>query len=163
MFRKTLRRLKRRTLPISTSERHAYEVHKEVARKIIVDRLNYWANVCELPIKRVAIKCQRRSWGSCSSLGNLNFNYKVAFLPPCLRDYIIIHELCHLRHLHHRQTFWDEVGKYCANYKKLNAEIHALERNSKMKREAIVAYTNQHVCAYCTKLCPVDSILHLTT
>ncbi|MCX8055629.1 MAG: M48 family metallopeptidase [Ignavibacteria bacterium] len=77
-----------------------------------------WASVMELKYNRISIKNTVSRWGSCSSLGNLNFNWKLAFAPLEVIDYIIIHELSHLRHLNHSSDFWNEVRKYCPEYKK---------------------------------------------
>ncbi len=76
---------------------------------------------------RVAIRNQRRCWGSCSANKNLNFNYKILFLPPHLADYIIVHELCHLTHLHHGKDFWDLVGEQVPNYKACVAELKMVD------------------------------------
>ena len=59
---------------------------------------------------------------------NLNFNYKLYFLPPHLCDYIIVHELCHLVELNHGQQFWDLVAQQIPEYKKCVAELKAIDR-----------------------------------
>ena len=69
---------------------------------------------------RVAIRNQRGRWGSCTSRKNLNFNYRLLDLSPELRDYIIVHELCHLKELNHGKAFWDLVSKAIPQAKKLN-------------------------------------------
>ncbi|MCR4596576.1 MAG: M48 family metallopeptidase, partial [Lachnospiraceae bacterium] len=53
----------------------------------------------------------------CSAKGNLNFNCLLMQAPPEILDYVIIHELCHRRHMNHSREFWDEVGKFCPEYK----------------------------------------------
>lgn len=95
------RRGRRRT----TTSRHYLE-HKEAARALIHERLVFFNSHYQLTYKRVAIKNQRRCWGSCSALGNLNFSYRLLFLPPELSDYVIAHELCHLKELNHSNRFW---------------------------------------------------------
>ena len=76
----------------------SYLLHKEQARQDIKARLEHFNQFYNFTYNRVAIKDQRRCWGSCSSKGNLNFSYKLIFLPDCLRDYVVLHELCHLIH-----------------------------------------------------------------
>ena len=61
------------------------------------------------------------TWASfCSSKKNLNFNYRILSLTPELRDYIIVHELCHLKELHHGKAFWDLVERVIPNAQELN-------------------------------------------
>lgn len=72
---------------------------------------------------RVAIRDTKSRWGSCSKKGNLNFNYRIAFLPPRLADYIVVHELCHLQEFNHSQKFWDLVSLAVPDYKILRKEL----------------------------------------
>jgi predicted metal-dependent hydrolase len=65
----------------------------------------------------VKIRGQRTRWGSCSSKGNLNFNWKLMMVPAAAVDYVIIHELCHLKELNHSAQFWALVQELCPNYK----------------------------------------------
>lgn len=65
----------------------------------------------------LTIKGQRTRWGSCSSKGNLNFNWRLMMAPADAVDYVIIHELCHLREMNHSKRFWGLVGHYCPNYR----------------------------------------------
>ena len=105
-----------------------YVTHKEEARKLVLARLHYFNQHYNLTWNRVAIRNQRRCWGSCSAKKNLNFNYKVIFLPHHLADYIIVHELCHLTHLHHGQEFWDLVEEQLPDYKERLAELRAVDK-----------------------------------
>lgn len=105
-----------------------YLQHKEEARRIIYERLSLYAPLIKVTVKRVAIRNQRRRWGSCSSLGNLNFNYRTAFLPTELLDYIVVHELCHLRELNHSPAFWALVESILPDYQSNIAAIKAIEK-----------------------------------
>lgn len=62
---------------------------------------------------RIALKDNRSNWGSCSAKGNINLNIRLHLLPPHLRDYVILHELCHLRHLNHSPEFHHLLGTLC--------------------------------------------------
>lgn len=122
------RKRKRRAKPRSEkSERH-YEEHKELARGIIRERTAHWNQFYGFSYKRIAIKNQRTCWGSCSEHGNLNFNYKIVFLPEVLMDYVIVHELCHLAELNHSETFWSHVAKTIPDFKERRARLKKMSR-----------------------------------
>lgn len=127
MPRRILRRLFRRKKKAVRPSAH-YLKHKEAARRIITERLSYYAPLLSVTYKRLAIRNQRRRWGSCSSLGNLNFNYRTAFLPIELCDYIVVHELCHLKELNHGPQFWAHVESILPDYE---ARIRALKEIEK--------------------------------
>ncbi|HOM05796.1 MAG TPA: SprT family zinc-dependent metalloprotease [Candidatus Kapabacteria bacterium] len=109
-------------LVASDLSKHIKPLLRQLIIKIAKDyfHLNVakWASIMQLQYNRISIKNTVSRWGSCSSLGNLNFNWKLAFAPLEVIDYIIIHELSHLRHLNHSADFWNEVRKYCPEYKK---------------------------------------------
>lgn len=98
------------------------------ARKLAHDRAAYFAAVYGVSYNRISIKNQSTQWGSCSSKKNLNFNYKIVFLPPDLADYVVVHEICHLLQMNHSPKFWKEVAKTFPNYRE---KIRAL-KNFKM-------------------------------
>jgi len=105
------------------SEKIIYRTQKETARKIIQSRLEFFNQYYNFGYKRISVKNQKSCWGSASRKGNLNFNYKVANLPQDLRDYIIVHELCHLGELNHSKRFWELVGKVMPDYKILRKSL----------------------------------------
>ena len=128
-----------------------YTEHKEPARVLIHSRLEHWAPLCGVSYKRVAIRNPKRNWGSCSSLGNLNFSYKLLFLPTCLRDYIIVHELCHLKELNHSPKFWAEVEAVMPNYKLFVKELRHMEKTKGTAVRTLHAVSKEHSCAYCLR------------
>lgn len=119
------RRVRRRT---GTTVSKHYLAHKEAARELVLARLAYFNQHYNLVWNRVAIRNQRRCWGSCSSLRNLNFNYKIQFLPPHLRDYIIVHELCHLTHMNHGRDFWTLVAEVMPEYPQYVRELRTIDK-----------------------------------
>lgn len=97
--------------------------HKEKARTLVQERLAHFNQHYGLMWNRVAIRNQRSRWGSCSRKKNLNFNYKIALLPPHLADYIIVHELCHLGELNHSSKFWSLVSQTLPQHRSLRREL----------------------------------------
>jgi len=126
-----------------------YTEHKESARSLIHSRLEHWAPLCGVSYKKVAIRNQKRSWGSCSSLGNLNFSYKLLFLPHCMRDYIIVHELCHLKELNHSERFWSEVELVMPEYRYYMKELRHMEKTRGTAVKTLHDTSRTHKCMYC--------------
>lgn len=104
-------------------DRRAYLQYKEAARRLIERRLPELNQLYQFDYKRVAIKDNRTNWGSCSKAGNLNFNYKLVLLPDHLADYVIVHELCHLKEMNHSIRFWNLVAQGCPNWKRCRTEL----------------------------------------
>ena len=97
--------------------------HKESARTLVHARIAHYNELYQVEIKRVAIKNSRSRWGSCSLGGNLNFNYRLVLLRQELADYVVVHELCHLKHFNHSADFWAEVARACPGWKALRREL----------------------------------------
>ena len=100
-----------------------YQKRKKEARKIIEDRINDLNKNFQFAFNRIAIRNQKTCWGSCSRKKNLSFNWQVAYLSPELQDYVLVHELCHLQELSHNQKFWNLVGNFMPEYKKLRKKL----------------------------------------
>ncbi len=98
-------------------------IDREIAKKIIIDRVVTLANQFGFSYERIFIKNQKTIWGSCSSKNNLNFNYKIASLPKDLMDYVILHELVHTKVKNHSKLFWNTLDKYINNSKSLRNEL----------------------------------------
>lgn len=91
--------------------------YRERAREVINERVKYYQFVIGAKPSRVNIKEQKKRWGSCSSKGNLNFNWKLIMAPPEIIDYVVVHELAHLVHLNHSKQFWALVESILPDYK----------------------------------------------
>jgi predicted metal-dependent hydrolase len=100
-----------------------YLKYKTVALDFVQRRIEFLNKKYGFVYNRVSIKNQRTRWGSCSKKGNLNFNYKIALLPERLSDYLIVHELCHLKEFNHSENFWNLVSKTVPNYLELRKEL----------------------------------------
>ena len=90
---------------------------KDEAKMVIPDRVKYYAGIMGVTFGKITIKNQKTRWGSCSSKGNLNFNCLLMLTPDKVRDYVVIHELCHLKQMNHSKMFWAEVEKVMPDYK----------------------------------------------
>ncbi len=101
-------------------------LEREQARTLAENRLSYFNKIYKFEINRIAIKNTTTRWGSCSSKGNLNFNYKIIYLKPHLADYIIVHELCHLGELNHSKRFWALVSKVVPDYAQKHKELRKI-------------------------------------
>ncbi len=100
-----------------------YKENKTKAYIHIKERLEFFNNFYGYQYNRISIRNQKSRWGSCSSKKNLNFNYKILFLPPEICDYIVVHELCHLKELNHSRFFWDLVFKTIPDYKEIRKKL----------------------------------------
>jgi predicted metal-dependent hydrolase len=98
-------------------------MHKETARAMAYERVHYFSELYQISFGKIFIKNQKTRWGSASSRGNLSFSYKIALLPEKLRDYIIVHELCHLAEFNHSRKFWELVSKTVPDYREARKEL----------------------------------------
>lgn len=107
-------------LPLCSDREGAQDYLKAIyareAQAYLPQRLAYWSERMELYPKQVRLKYLKSRWGSCSSRGNINLNYRALQLPSGAIDAILIHELAHLRHLDHGSAFWQLVHRFCPDY-----------------------------------------------
>ena len=82
----------------------------------IRERVDHYAPLIGVRPGRITIREQKTRWGSCSSRGNLNFNWKLIMAPPQVLDYVVIHELCHLHEFNHSPRFWALVQHQMPDY-----------------------------------------------
>ena len=95
------------------------EWYKKEARKILMERTKYFSKLMRLSYNEVIIKDYKSKWGLCLSLKKkIYLNWRLIMAPLSVLEYVIIHELCHLRVPNHSKKFWEEVIKYRAHYKK---------------------------------------------
>ena len=86
------------------------------AREDLSARTARFAPLVGVTWGRITIRAQRTRWGSCSSQGNLNFNCLLMLAPDWVRDYVVVHELCHRKEMNHSARFWEEVGRILPDY-----------------------------------------------
>jgi len=115
--------------PHIQTKRGDYKKYKEQARTLVEQKLEKVNSFYNFKFNRVFIRDQKTRWGSCSSKKNLNFNYKIIFLPDHLAEYIIAHELCHLKEMNHGKGFWDLVGQTIMNPLEVQRELREFRIN----------------------------------
>jgi len=121
-------RLNRKSLLNNTSRDYwgssaDFNYHKAKAQVVFGEKVRYWNQFYNYPHKKITIKNQKTRWGSCSRSGNLNFNYKLLFLPEGMLDYVVVHELCHLKEFNHSARFWALVAETMPNYKLIRRQF----------------------------------------
>lgn len=105
----------------SKLEKITFEQVKELedqAVEYIPKRVKYYAEKENFVYNKITIKNLVSRWGSCSTKGNLNFNCLLMLTPDYVIDYIVVHELCHLREMNHSEKFWAEVEKIMPDYQR---------------------------------------------
>ncbi len=90
------------------------------AKTVIPARVAHYAPLIGVDYGRITIRSQRTRWGSCSDKGNLNFNCLLLLAPPEVLDSVVVHELCHRKHMNHGAAFYAEVLRVFPEYRKWN-------------------------------------------
>lgn len=108
---------------IRTFSHNDYLENKDKALALVHERVQFYNKVYGFSFNKIFIKNQKTRWGSCSCKQNLNLNYKIVFLPQKHRDYIIVHEMCHLKEFNHSRKFWALVEKVFPNYLDIKKEL----------------------------------------
>jgi predicted metal-dependent hydrolase len=94
---------------------------RQKAERELPPRLLELAAQCALAVSRISIRNQRARWGSCSRSGHITLNWRLVTLPEWVRDYVLIHELMHLKRLDHSPAFWKLVAAACPDYQAARA------------------------------------------
>lgn len=88
------------------------------------------AAIHQLHVRRVTVRNQRSRWGSCSRRGTISLNWRLIQAPPSVRDYVILHELAHLREMNHSPRFWQLLEQFCPDYRAAEQWLKSHGRNS---------------------------------
>lgn len=116
-FEKDILIIKSRNLDDTYIENLLSNWYKMQANIIVKDRVDKLAAKCSLFPTKSIIRNQKTRWGSCNSKKEIRLNWRLILMPYYVMDYIIIHELCHLKYMNHSKDFWSLVEKYDTNYK----------------------------------------------
>jgi predicted metal-dependent hydrolase len=123
ILKNILRLEKNKIASLPHASRKDYQAKKEVARKLVFEKIYHFNRHYKLNFNKVSIRNQKTRWGSCSKSGNLNFNYRIVYLPEKLADYLVIHELCHLKEHNHGSKFWELVASALPENRILRKEL----------------------------------------
>lgn len=105
---------------LTPAQRSALEArYRQAARNYFPERVAYYEAILGVTHGSIAIRDQKTRWGSCSSKGNLNFNWRLMLAPPRILDYVVVHELCHRIEMNHSQAFWHVVETVLPDYREL--------------------------------------------
>ena len=99
--------------------------YRERAGEVFRDVVAKWASTAGLTPKAVLVRDQRRRWGSCGPDGTLRLNWRLVMAEPTVIEYVVVHELVHLRHRHHRAAFWDEAARLLPDFRERRKRLLA--------------------------------------
>lgn len=105
---------------------HAWYLEK--ARATLVERTTHFAQLMEVQPKKIIVKNQKSRWGSCSGDNVIRYNWKIIKAPLHLLEYLVVHELAHIREKNHGPRFWDFVHRFVPDAKQRRAALHRLAK-----------------------------------
>lgn len=94
---------------------------RRLATAELPPRCHAWAACGQFEVARVSVRNQRSRWGACSSRGAITLNWRLIQMPASVADYIMLHELVHLRHPNHSRRFWRAVAAVCPGWRDAEA------------------------------------------
>lgn len=121
-----MKRLAQKNEHLTRRDNDHYEAHKHNALSLAKRKVHSWNNEYNYEFNTIRVKSMKTLWGSCTPKNNLHFNYKILFIPEGLQDYIIVHELCHLRERNHQKRFWQLVERTLPDWKQRRGELKKL-------------------------------------
>lgn len=102
---------------------------KQQAHVHLVSQLQFISQLTQLNFENVIIRDQQTRWGSCSSQKSISLNYKLLFLPTSLMQHVLIHELCHTKHLNHSEKFWHLVASHDPNWQQHRRDLRRADQH----------------------------------
>jgi predicted metal-dependent hydrolase len=122
----TLKTKKTKPSLLTGGSREDFLLNKEKARRLVHSKIVYFNRIYNFKYKRVSIRNTKTRWGSCSQKGNLNFSYRIIYLPEELANYLVVHELCHFREMNHSVRFWTLVDKTIPHGREISKKLRRL-------------------------------------
>ncbi|MBQ9070412.1 MAG: M48 family metallopeptidase [Clostridia bacterium] len=90
---------------------------KKQARAYLTEKCEYYSKIMGLKYNKISITSAKTRFGSCSSKKNISFSYRIMLYPECAREYVVVHELAHLKEMNHSAAFYGIIEKYMPDYK----------------------------------------------
>ena len=103
--------------------------YKKESIKVLENKTEKFSKIIGVQPRSIFIKTYTARWGSCSSQGNVIYNWRIVMAPDSVINYVVVHELCHLIHHNHSPNYWNSVREYLPEYKE---KINWLKRNSRI-------------------------------
>lgn len=100
--------------------------YRQQAMELFAERVSHYSALMDVAPRMLKLSAAKTQWGSCTARGTVRINEQLIRLPLRLIDYVVVHELAHLREMNHSAAFWDVVGSACPNYAKLRRELKAV-------------------------------------
>lgn len=111
------------TYPVPNLDQTVIKTIRQEFRNDMMLLLDEFSTKMGLSYSKLRISSARTRWGSCSSNKTISLNWRLALVPPELRNYVAVHELAHLKHMNHSARFWDLVSEFDPQYKKHRKEL----------------------------------------
>ncbi len=108
------------------------KVYKAMARVYLTERSEYFAGLMGVRYKQLKINSANTRWGSCNSKGEINYTYRLILAPKNLVDYVVVHELAHLKEMNHSKKFWSIVSHVMPDYKQRQKLLNDWQRTMKI-------------------------------
>ncbi len=100
--------------------------YRRHAESLFAERVAHYAPLLNVAPRALKLSSAKTQWGSCTARGTVRLNEQLIRLPLRLIDYVVVHELAHLREMNHSAACWDVVGSACPNYTKLRRELKSV-------------------------------------
>ena len=107
---------------------YCIEIYRGIAQEFLKDRTRALAELIGKTPRRIRITAARTRWGSCSSEGYINYSWKLMMAPLKVIDYVILHELTHLKFLNHSSAFWEALAVVLPDYRERQKELKVLQQ-----------------------------------
>jgi len=118
------RQTTKRVIQLTASEEAQY---KKQAKAYLQQKCRYFSQIMGLKHGEVRINSAKTRWGSCNRKGNINFTYRLLFVPEDVIDYVVVHELAHLKEMNHSAGFWSVVEQTMPDYKARRKKLRECE------------------------------------